>query len=142
MCIRLLTDVTRAACLAEHDTFFLSPLLPLLSQIVHHMAKNALLLHDLATPGLLALIAAATNLYWPHLGFGSAPPIPPHYALLAALSIAAIAYVWYIVGAVRDMCRHLQIRCFHLGPPRGCKVTIAPAASAAGTPTLTTRKLQ
>lgn len=49
-------------------TFVRACPLPQSQMIVHHMAKSALALHDLACPSLAALAAVTLNVYWPSLG--------------------------------------------------------------------------
>eukprot|EP00752_Nemacystus_decipiens_P011747 g10424.t1 len=82
--------------------------------IVHHMAKSALALHDLACPSLAALAAVTLNVYWPSLGLGKSPPMDPEYALYAATLVAMASYLWYVSGAIADICWRLDIQCFRI----------------------------
>ena len=80
------------------------------------MAKSPLLLHDMATPGVIALALTTVNLYWTQLGLGKTRPVQSDAMLVGAVLISAACYVCFVVGAVWDMCAYLGIRCFHLSP--------------------------
>ncbi|CAM9693784.1 unnamed protein product [Chrysoparadoxa australica] len=86
--------------------------------IIHHMAKTPLTTQDWTLPSLLCLVAATLNLYWEILGLGDASPLDHETAQLTWVGLALASYVYYVVGSVRDICNHLNVRCFHISQYR------------------------
>ncbi|CAM9150422.1 unnamed protein product [Phaeothamnion confervicola] len=82
--------------------------------IVHHMAKQPLWLEDLRCPSLAALALAVINCYWGRLGLRGEAPLSEPAALAALTTVAVVSYLHYVVGAVRDICNHIGVRCFHI----------------------------
>ncbi|CAM9870557.1 unnamed protein product [Pylaiella littoralis] len=82
--------------------------------IMHHMAKSALFLQDLACPSLVVLAAVTLNVYWPSLGLGESSPMDPEKALFAGSAIAIASYLRYVCGAITDICWYLDIQCFRI----------------------------
>ncbi len=62
--------------------------------IVHHMAKSALFLQDLACPSLVVLAAVTLNVYWPSLGYVCYP--------LSPLKTSLMSYFCFLIASKRD----------------------------------------
>lgn len=86
--------------------------------IVHHMAKAALFLQDLACPSLLVLAGVTLNVYWVTLGLGNSAPLDPERALFLGSGLALASYLRYVTGVVSDICGHLDIECFRIKSSR------------------------